>query len=70
MFKFIKPFSGATGGDPFPKQFKVGEQCPDDLIEAAVDQGVVEDSKGHKDEANSSADGAADKRGRRSKPST
>lgn len=40
--KFIKPFKGATGGNPYPIDFKVGDECPDDLIAAANQVGAVE----------------------------
>lgn len=40
--KFIKPFSGATGGSAYPTEFKVGDDCPDDLVKAATAAGAVE----------------------------
>jgi len=43
--KFIKPFKGATGGNPFPQDFAVGDECPDDLVQAAIDAGAVDAPK-------------------------
>lgn len=43
--KFIKPFSGATGGSAYPTDFKVGDDCPDDLVKAATAAGAAEASK-------------------------
>lgn len=39
--KFTKPFKGATGGNPYPQDFKKGDDCPDDLLEAAKLAGAV-----------------------------
>lgn len=40
--KFIKSFTGATGGKPYPMNFNAGDECPDDLIDAAIELGAVE----------------------------
>lgn len=40
--KFIKPFKGATGGNPFPTDFNIGDECPVDLIAAATQVGAIE----------------------------
>lgn len=39
--KFTKSFMGATGGNPYPQDFKKGDDCPDDLLEAAKLAGVI-----------------------------
>ncbi len=39
--KFTKPFKGATGGNPYPHDFKKGDDFPDDLLEAAKLAGAV-----------------------------
>ncbi|MHC3940218.1 hypothetical protein [Paenochrobactrum sp. BZR 201-1] len=43
--KFIKPFKGATGGNPYPTDFNIGDECPEDLIHAAIQVGAVERPK-------------------------
>jgi len=40
--KFTKPFKGATGGNPYPQEFNIGDECPDDLERAALASGAVE----------------------------
>jgi|GEM_PF-3271100 len=40
--KFTKPFKGATGGNPFPQDFNIGDECPDDLVQAAIEVDAVE----------------------------
>lgn len=42
-YLFKKPFRGATGTDPFPVRFDEGDECPTDLVEAALEAGVVEE---------------------------
>jgi len=49
--KFIKPFKGATGGNPYPQDFAVGDDCPDDLAQAAQELGAVEATKQSRQEA-------------------
>lgn len=39
--KFVKPFVGATGGSPFPTTFNIGDECPPDLIAAALEKNAV-----------------------------
>ncbi|WP_417419247.1 hypothetical protein [Hoeflea sp.] len=41
--KFTKPFKGATGGNPYPQDFNVGDECPADLELAAMEAEAVED---------------------------
>ena len=52
MAVFVKPFYGATGGNPFPVDFKPGDFCPADLEPAARSAGVLdaEVEKQEKDE--------------------
>ena len=40
--RFSKPFRGATGGEAFPRDFAPGEDCPDDLIAAAMEADALE----------------------------
>lgn len=39
--KFIQPFKGCKQGDLYPTQFAVGDECPPELEDAAIDAGVV-----------------------------
>lgn len=39
--KFIKPFKGVTDGNVLLTIFEVGEDCPRELEEAALELGVV-----------------------------
>lgn len=32
---FSKPFCGCKAGDIYPTDFKIGDECPDELLEAA-----------------------------------
>jgi len=49
--KFIKPFKGATGGNPYPQEFDIGDECPADLVQAALELGAVEAAQKAKQEA-------------------
>jgi hypothetical protein len=40
--KFIKPFKGATSGNAFAQDFAIGDECPSDLEDAAVEDGAIE----------------------------
>ncbi len=39
--KFTRSFKGATGGNPYPQEFEVGEDCPADLVKAATEAGAL-----------------------------
>jgi hypothetical protein len=39
--KFEKAFKGATGGNPYPTDFAKGDDCPKDLLDAAISVGAV-----------------------------
>lgn len=41
MAKFIKAFLGCTGGEVYPTEFAVGDDCPKDLEEAARSTGAL-----------------------------
>lgn len=45
MMKFTKSFIGATGGSPYPRTFYVGDECPEDLLDAAKSVGAIEQNK-------------------------
>jgi len=49
--KFIKPFKGATGGNPYPQEFEIGDECPDDLVQAALELRAVKPAPKTKQEA-------------------
>lgn len=40
--KFIKPFYGVKNGEIYPTQFQAGDECPDELLDAAKESGAVE----------------------------
>lgn len=40
--KFSKPFTGVKAGDIYPTQFGPGDECPQELLEAAEAEGVLE----------------------------
>jgi hypothetical protein len=40
---FTKPFEGVKSGEFYPTAFNVGDDCPDELLEAAVLLKVVEE---------------------------
>ncbi|MBK1780565.1 hypothetical protein JHL22_04985 [Advenella sp. WQ 585] len=42
MMKFIKPFKGCKQGDLYPTQFVEGDECPDELLDAAKEVGAVD----------------------------
>lgn len=44
--KFIKPFRGVPDGEFYPVEYKVGDECPAELLEAAQILGAVEVKKG------------------------
>ena len=44
--KFIKPFRGVPDGEFYPVEYKVGDECPAELLEAAQSLGAVEVKKG------------------------
>ncbi|MCP8894292.1 hypothetical protein KYK29_05070 [Shinella daejeonensis] len=41
--KFTKPFRGARRGEAFPTDFKIGDDCPPELLAAARAIGAIED---------------------------
>ncbi|MGJ8529822.1 hypothetical protein [Maritalea sp.] len=41
--KFTKSFKGATGGNPYPQDFEIGDECPDDLLDAAEALGALDE---------------------------
>ena len=40
--KFSKPFLGVKNGDVYPTEFRPGDECPAELIEAATELGALE----------------------------
>ena len=42
MMKFIKPFKGCKQGDIYPTQFQTGDECPEELLDAAKEVGAVD----------------------------
>lgn len=40
--KFIKPFYGVKDGEIYPTQFQAGDECPDELLDAAKEVGAVD----------------------------
>jgi hypothetical protein len=43
--KFTKPFMGVPNGRVYPEMFEAGEECPPELVEAAVELGAVESKR-------------------------
>ncbi|WP_315920431.1 hypothetical protein [Mesorhizobium sp. SP-1A] len=43
--KFVKAFRGARRGEVFPTDFKAGDECPPELLDAAKAAGAVEEQK-------------------------
>lgn len=40
--KFSKPFRGVKNGEIYPTQFQAGDECPQELLDAAKSVGAVE----------------------------
>lgn len=40
--KFSKPFYGVKDGEIYPTQFQAGDECPEELLDAAKEVGAVE----------------------------
>lgn len=57
---FIKPFYGCRAGEVYPVHFAVGDACPIELQDAAIELGVVEVVDAKKPAAKAKADKAAD----------
>lgn len=61
MAKFIKPFYGVPNGEIYPVQYNVGDEIPEEFLEAAEELGAVEVSgKGGKTQGGDSGDGKGD----------
>lgn len=43
--KITKPFYGCRAGEIYPVWFQPGDECPDELLEAAQAEGAVESEK-------------------------
>lgn len=39
--KFTEPFYGVKAGEIYPTRFKIGDDCPPELVEAAKSVGAV-----------------------------
>lgn len=40
--KFTKEFRGVRAGEIYPDTFQPGDECPPELLDAAISEGVVE----------------------------
>lgn len=60
MVKLIKDLMGCSGAELYPRNYASGTECPDDLIDAAIEVGAV-DGKAAKAAAKAAADEAAAK---------
>lgn len=40
--QFSKEFRGVLAGEIYPTTFKPGDECPPELLDAAISEGVVE----------------------------
>lgn len=38
----IKPFQGVRDGEIYPESFEPGDECPPELLDAAISLGAVE----------------------------
>lgn len=45
MAKLLKDIYGASGGAVYPRVFAAGEDCPEDLEEAAREMGAIKGGK-------------------------
>lgn len=43
--KFIKPFRGVPAREIYPVEYQPGEECPEELLSAAVELGAVDAAK-------------------------
>jgi len=43
--KLIKPFRGVPNGEIYPVDYKPGDECPVELLDAAIHFGAVETAK-------------------------
>ena len=43
MAKLTKPFEGVQDGEIYPTQFAKGDECPDELVAAAIAMGALSD---------------------------
>lgn len=58
MAKFIKPFYGVPTGEIYPVHYNVGDEIPEEFLEAAEELGAVEVSgKGGKKQDGDSGGG-------------
>lgn len=60
MPKFTKTFTGCTSTDVIPTDFAVGDECPDDLIAAAAEQGAIPKGKDAQAKVDAEAKAAAE----------
>ncbi|HHX2501429.1 TPA: hypothetical protein ACU8BJ_001134 [Neisseria subflava] len=61
MANFIKPFYGVPNGEIYPVHYNVGDEIPEEFLEAAEELGAVEVSgKGGKKQDGDSGDGKSD----------
>lgn len=42
--KFSKEFRGVRAGEIYPTTFKPGDECPSELLDAAISEGAVQPS--------------------------
>lgn len=40
--KFTKPFTGCKAGEIYPTEFRAGDECPEELHDAAKSLGAVD----------------------------
>lgn len=43
--KFIKPFRGVPTGEIYPIEYQAGDECPEELRNAAIELGAVDAAK-------------------------
>lgn len=61
MAKFIKPFYGVPTGEIYPVHYNVGDEIPEEFLEADEELGAVEVSgKGGKKQGGDSGEGQSD----------
>lgn len=61
MAKFIKPFYGVPTGEIYPVHYNVGDEIPEEFLEAAEELGAVEVSgKDGKKQGVDSGEGKSD----------
>lgn len=58
MAKLTKDITGCSGGEIYPRVYKAGTDCPDDLVEAAAELGALDKKTAAKVASDAAAEAA------------